>query len=209
MGLFGDPVLRVTGQDIIYSNPAVPLLVSPEKRIWVNSGVPLDWFEKPGRWRNMRLRIPNEPHVFTVNKLFLRNAPPRIFSKGRPIEDVKVVFCHGRRDSQDVWRFANGQSVVETVTAYNRWAKENGETPVECVVSCNPPNTPPPEDIHVKDFPGEVAIVQAPDELVYINLRRSGVDRKGTIQMRLFLENAKWFGLDQLQLSRKIKLLSD
>lgn len=86
--------------------------------------------------QRVELEIPTSPHIYRARQTYLPDiAYPHM---NIPLKDQVVIEAHGYRD-KNRWKFADGQDVVETVTAFNKFAKEKDISPIDIVVSCNRP----------------------------------------------------------------------
>lgn len=53
-------------------------------------------------------------------------------------DDVVVIDAHGYRDKDQVWKFGDGQPVVDTILEYNtEYAPQHGLPPVQFALICN------------------------------------------------------------------------
>lgn len=100
------------------------------------------------------LMIPNKPHLFQVDNLYIAdgkytaeaiNAKPELqISPNHPnlidIGKTVVLFAHGKNENNN-WVYENGQSITDTVRAYNDHAKINNLPVIEVIVSCNTENS--------------------------------------------------------------------
>jgi hypothetical protein len=92
--------------------------------------------------------IPNIPHIFKVDELFL-HLPESEEGKisGYILKNVTVVFAHGKirnAKTRKRWKFSDGQPIVELVNAWNSSPKEiirsgENELPgyIVVVLACN------------------------------------------------------------------------
>lgn len=182
------------------------VLVDVDRNLWVTEGVPVDDKDSP----NPKIVIPNSPYVFMAHNLWVNDSR----HKELLLNDVPVIFSHGYRDN-NTWRFSGGQSVSETVEAYNDKARVNNTPEIEFVISCNEDNTPDSLGIKVKDLQ-DGYIAQAVGEVVYIYLgHRTGKNPPGTefspggkVTTTISVDGEFW-GLDELITKKGIKVFSD
>jgi len=99
-----------------------------EMGLYVVPGVPVKDVSAP----ESRIEIPDEPHVLVVGELHVTNK----YHRDLVLNNVSVMLAHGHRVGEE-WQFANGQSVVETVKAWDVYAKINDLPDIEFVVACN------------------------------------------------------------------------
>lgn len=77
------------------------------------------------------LFVPIRPHILRVSNLRIATA--------EPMRDIVVLLAHGKRSEDNKWEFGlNRQPVVDTVLAYNRFARRSGYPSIEAVLVCNP-----------------------------------------------------------------------
>lgn len=167
--------------------------VDSEKGIKVMQGTPTEIdhngsFNPPG---TEMLVIPNTPHVFNVDELNVRdrNHP------NEQLKDVNVLMAHGIRVGNK-WKFLNGGEVVETVEAYNRFAGEHGQKPVEFLVVCNQAE-PHPMGIRVGEFDANQNIAYAVGENVHLTWGGRSKVEGGKTSMEVGVDKT-FFGLDKL-----------
>lgn len=120
------------------------------------------------------------------------------------LNNVPVIFAHGHRVG-NTWRFANGQSVVETVKAYDKFAEESHLPKLELVIACNPDNNPNPLGIKIKDFPTDRPVVQAVGEVITMRRHSSNITDEGKVSMDI--ETGEFWGLDDLIVSKQVKIV--
>jgi hypothetical protein len=145
-----------------------------------------------------RLVIPNIPHVFNVDELTVNDKD----HNNEKIADVNVLMAHGIR-SGDAWKFLDGQEVVPTVNAYNKYAGENGQKPVEFLVVCNE-QEPDPMGIRIGEFDAFQNMAYAVGENVHL----TGGDRSKVEQGKTVMDvsvESTFFGLDKLLDSKKMQ----
>jgi hypothetical protein len=110
--------------------------------------------------------------------------------------------AHGIR-SGDAWKFLDGQEVVPTVNAYNKYAGENGQKPVEFLVVCNE-QEPDPMGIRIGEFDAFQNMAYAVGENVHL----TGGDRSKVEQGKTVMDvsvESTFFGLDKLLDSKKMQ----
>lgn len=145
-----------------------------------------------------RLVIPNIPHVFNVDELTVNDKE----HNNERITDVNVLMAHGVR-SGDTWKFLDGQEVVLTVNAYNIYAGEHSQSPIEFLVVCNE-QEPDPMGIRIGEFDANQNMAYAVGENVHL----TGGDRSKVEQGKVFMDvsvDSTFFGLDKLIDSKKIQ----
>lgn len=127
--------IRITEQDFPRPEKRIPagpkreiVLPGYEGKLRVTLGTPTEEWTKP-----QDLWIPDTPHIFTVDTLrfFDRN-----HNRTSEFENSTVVFAHGVMVGAQ-WQFANGQSVHDTVEAYNIYAGVNNLPYIEVVAACS------------------------------------------------------------------------
>lgn len=191
----------ITNEDLVHSEDSrramlermsrdvVETAIDLEKNLWVKLGVPLR--EQNGTYA---IYVPDEPYVFTIDDLRLQD--PR-HQAGVVLRGARTIFAHGLRDGQNVWRFQNGQSVVETVTAYDEYARAHGLPPVDFVFACNPDNVVTDLDVQVSDFDLKAKpVVQAVGGS--FSLAESRIDSNGKIFMFAYGQSINFMGLDEM-----------
>jgi len=79
------------------------------------------------------LYTPDVPHAFFVDEMEVRagNTEPRV------IRNVTVLLGHGMHRKRR--EFTNGQSIRETIRAYNKFAGKNGLDRLQAVIACDVP----------------------------------------------------------------------
>lgn len=167
-------------------------LLDAEKNIWITEGVPVVDLNAP----NPVIDVPNEPHVFMVHDL-------KVTDKDHvdiKLENTVVIFAHGYRDG-DNWKFANGQSVSDTVNLFNERAKKNGTPGIEFVIACNNDSSPNPLGVRIKDVTDKY-VAQATGENVVLNRRE--FNRGGKVSMSITVNGELW-GLDDLLVYKQIE----
>lgn len=179
-----------------FKEPASTELVclDPEKNIWVKFGLPVANTSVD----NSQIIIPNEPYVFFVDDLTVNDKNHNNFL----MHDVTVIFAHGYRDGE-IWKFLNGQSIVETVRAYDAYAKINNLPAIDFVVACNQDSQPNPLGIKVKDFSTDKLIAQSVGEAV--SIYPSGKNQEGRVSLSIGVKGEFW-GLDDLKTLKDIKI---
>lgn len=173
------------------------VLLDPDKKIWVTEGVPV----KDKNSSPKEIEIPNSPHVFMVRDLWVSDEN----NKNLLLTDVPIIFAHGYRVG-DVWKFANGQPVAETVQAYNEKAKLNNTPTIEFILSCNRDNSNDPLGIKVKDVPDHIA--QAVGETISLHIGHGSTEmsQEGAVVMTVSVEGKFW-GLDELRDYKRVEVL--
>lgn len=199
----GPEIVTVTEQDLSSHDPGplettevVDVLVDPVKNIWVTEGIPVEDLNVP----IPQIRFPDKPHVFKAHELRVNDRSHKDFI----LHDVIVLAAHGYREN-NLWKFVNGQSVSDTVEAYNLRAEREGTPKIEFVLSCNKDNTPDPLGIKIKDI-SERHIAQAIGEETHIGLR--DFSKWGRVSMSVSVDGEFW-GLDDLVTFRRTEILPD
>ncbi len=125
------------------------------------------------------------------------------------LKDIEVLLAHGVRVGNQ-WRFTGGGNVVETVIAYNRYARTQGFKPIEFLAVCNEAQASP-LGIRIGEFDVSENIAYAVGENVHLTWG----GKSKTEANKTFLEvsvNDTFFGLDKLishkKLQSRIKILS-
>lgn len=185
---------------------SIEVTIDREKGVKVMQGAPTrvdsqGTFNSPG---TEALYIPHNPHVFNVDEL-------TVTDKKHPnvkIPDVNVLMAHGVRQG-NTWKFAQGGDVVSTVEAYNKYAGEHKQKPIEFLVVCNEQESDP-LGIRIGDFDAQQNIAYGVGERVaLIHGDRSRVEGDKTY-MEVSVNNT-FFGLDnmlrQKQIESEIKIL--
>lgn len=173
----------------------LPVLLDAKKGLWVDLGVPTVKGDT-----SEYIDPPNTPHVFMVHDLWLTDQD----HKDVLVKDVPVIFAHGYRD-RNTWKFANGQPVVDTVEAFDRYAEENGLPKLELVIACNRDPGPNPLGIKIKDFTKERPIVQVVGEVVIMKRHSSAFSEKGKVAMEI--ETGEFWGLDNLLVAKQVEII--
>lgn len=144
--------------------------------------------------------IPDEPHVLVVNELHVTDKNHRDLV----LNQVPVMFAHGHR-VDDEWRFANGQSVVETVRAWDTYAEINNLPQIEFVIACNEETEPDPLGIKIKDFDKDKVIAQAVGNR--LSLGTAKINSRGEIIMEVIESgNDEIWGLEELKVLKEIEI---
>lgn len=172
-----------------YSEAAdkVVVFLNPERNVAVTLGVPVVETDLS----DFSIVIPDEPHVFMVHHLWVTDRSHQDLL----LTDVPVVLAHGYRDG-NMWRFYDGQSVSETVTEYDDYARLNNLPPLQFVISCNSGSQE--DGVYVGDLPGEKKIVQAVGENVSMHLgHESEMSEEGRVTLTVGVKGA-FMGLDGL-----------
>lgn len=166
------------------------VLLDVDNNLWVSLGVPV----KDIGSSNLEIVIPNEPHVFMAHNLWVND----INNENMFLEDVPVIFAHGYRDG-DTWKFANGQSIVETVNAYDEYARLNNMPPIECVISCNKDETDNPLGVKVKDIsPNKVVAQSVGNYMTFYPGHESEMSTDGRVIMTVGVSNGEFWNIDKL-----------
>ncbi|MFH2019033.1 MAG: hypothetical protein ABII80_00220 [bacterium] len=139
------------------------VLIDTEKGIFVSLGIP----EKDDV-----IHVPDKPYVFVADELRVRD---EIHSEGVIFEKIPILMAHGLRNEKDTWTFIGGQSIPETVNAYNQYAEKEGLPRLEFVVACNKDEVAEETGVRVyeKDIPNDVAYAVG-EELVVNTVLESG-----------------------------------
>jgi len=166
-----------------------------DKDLWVKFGVPV--IDRSSA--NPELDIPYEPHVFMAHDLWLTDKK----NENLLIQNVPVIYAHGYRDDE-TWRFANGQPILDTVNAFDDYAKRNKLPNIEFVVACNRDNRPDPLGIQIKDFPSNKIIAQAVGEVIYLELGKMTQDGKTSLSLKV---DGEFWGLEDLKTYKRIEVV--
>ena len=145
--------------------------------------------------------VSNAPHIFTVDKL---TAIDSAHPSGVTLENVKVMMAHGNRADNE-WKFLNGNSVAETVDAYNEYAGKNGVSPVEFLVVCNQNPSSVSENLEVGElsYNPNIHIAHATGSKVHIDYAgKSRLDKDGKVYLQVSTDD-KFFDLDKLVQQKK------
>lgn len=176
------------------------ITVDRDKGIKVMQGAPtqIDYngsFNPPG---TEMLVIPNVPHVFNVDELTVRdrNLP------SESIRDVNVLMAHGVR-AGNKWRFLEGGEVVGTVEAYNKYAIEHGQKPIDFLVVCNQTESHP-MGIRVGEFDARQNIAYAVGENVHLAWGGRSKVEAGKTSMEVSVDKT-FFGLDKLIQHKRLR----
>jgi hypothetical protein len=110
-------------------SPKTETLVDVERGIFVRLGIPET---------NGAIIVPENPHVFVADELRIRDKDN---DEEMLLKDVVVLMGHGVRNQNDKWGFLGGQSVPDTLNAYNQYAKKEGMPEAEFLVVCNKDRT--------------------------------------------------------------------
>ena len=98
------------------------VLLDPDKNLWISLGVPV----QDKKSSDLKIAIPDKPHVFMAHNLWVNDKK----HQNMLLVDVPIIFAHGYRDGE-IWKFANGQPVVDTVNAYDEYARLNNLPAIE------------------------------------------------------------------------------
>jgi hypothetical protein len=175
-------------------------IVDRGKGIKVVLGVPTkpvlrDQFNSPGV---ESLFTPSTPYIFNVDELTVTDKE----HNKEKIADVNVLMAHGIREAGE-WKFLDGQEVVETVSAYNKYAGENKLKPVEFLVVCNE-EAPDESGVKVGPFDALSNMAYAVGE----NVNLYGGDQSRVEDGKVFMDvsvNDTFFGLDKLIDTKKLQ----
>jgi hypothetical protein len=179
----------------------IEVTVDREKGIKVMQGAPTridsqGTFNSPG---TEALYIPHTPHVFNVDELTVKDKE----HPNAKIPDVNVLMAHGVREGNS-WKFAQGGDVVATVEAYNKYAGEHRQKPVEFLVVCNE-QQPDLLGIRIGEFDAQQNIAYAVGEKVsLVHGDRSKVEGERLV-MEVSVDDS-FFGLDTLIKQKEVEL---
>ena len=192
--------LKITEQDLgiekkIPPSPQRNVLLNPDKNLWITLGVPTEDVSKA-----QEIPIPTSPHVFTVDELLVNDKNHNNFK----LSEVAVILAHGYMVNNR-WEFTNGQSIAETVEEYNNYAQINNLPKVEFVVACSGAGEQPlPEgEIHIGQFDARTPIAYAVGNTIQVGAR---ITPEGKVTMSVGSNTSPFWGLDQLEVSRSIKI---
>lgn len=184
------------------TSDVIHALVDVERGLWVSFGVPV----KDKDVAKPEIMIPNEPHVFMAHEMWVSD----LTNDNLLLQNVPVIFAHGYRDG-GTWKFANGQPVVDTVSAYDEYARLNNLPQIEFVMACNQDRSENPLGIQIKDFPEGNVVAQAVGKTMYIKMGHdSFMSAEGKVVITVGLDNDVFWGLSELsdvkQIGNRIKL---
>lgn len=185
-------------------DPSV-LLLDLDQNIWIFWGVPLEVERCQG---HVTVTFPNHPHIFTAHNLYINDKN----NAGLHLEEVTVIIGHGYRQN-NIWKFANGQLVVETIHAYNQYALTHNLPKIEMVIACNETERLENDiQVLIQDMDADEKIAQVVGVPVYINQTKSWVSEGGVVHLAIWTDEIFW-GLDELiewrSVKREIQLLAD
>jgi len=169
----------------------LPLDVS--RKIWVDLGVPV-----VNKSANEAQIMPTRmPHVFMAHRLV---AIDDDHPSGVTLENVPVIMAHASRIG-DVWKYANGQSVAETVAAFDGVAREQGLALIEFIIACNKDRDNP--EIKMADLNLNRPVAQAAgDVITAYSQDLKMIDGRTTIT----ITTDKFWNLDELIAYKSVKL---
>ncbi len=167
-----------------------------ERRRFIMPGVPVTDPSVP----EPEINIPNRPHVLIVDELHVTDKNHRDLV----LNEVPVIFAHGRRDDE-TWKFADGQSVVETVKAWDRHARLNDLPEIEFVIACNEDKQPNPLGIKIKDFQPDKVIAQAVGNKLSMGIGKIDKDNRVILEIIEDAGDEIW-GLEELKVLKQIKI---
>lgn len=157
-----NPIERLTSK-----SDDVDVLVGVDEGIFVSLGIP----EKDNV-----IEIPDKPYVFVADELRVRDEN---HSDGLLLENTPLIMAHGVRNDKDEWVFLNGQSIPETVKAYNQYAGKEGLPTLEFVVVCNKDSITEDSGIRVYEpnIPDNVAYAVGEELVVNTVMESDGKSR--------------------------------
>lgn len=185
---------ELDGSDSRLRQPAdgTEILVDIEKGIFVNFGIPVS--EHGG------IGVPDKPHVFLADEL-------HVFDESHPqgvvLREAPVLMAHGIRDQNDRWNFMGGQSVADTVEAYNEYAKKENLPAIEFVVACNRDPITRKTGIQIHEFGPNSAIAHVAGDEPHVS---GAVEDNGLTRVYVKAEDSNIVNLDQLITSKDITI---
>ncbi len=132
-------------------------LVDINKAIFVKLGIPLN--------EEKVIIVPDSPHIFIADQIHVKD---RSHPEGATLNNVTLLIAHGIRDAKDTWRFKEGQSVVDTVKAYNEYAKKENLPNLEFIIACNDDPTTKGTGVQIHDFDFYSTIAHAVGEVMNV-----------------------------------------